>query len=158
GMVRRVAQEVCGEYAELEPGIGAAALFEPLEVEAPVNAVVDAVPPQRTVDWRHGAPDPRPRSIVHPSNAAVKTIHQIRTGAQGSKRSVGPCDPRLNWFINDAGFDLRQHGGIDVQRGQRLSDSFQRVPDGTEVAAIREVLGAVHRWHEFVKDEPRFGI
>src|SRR5213083_110733 len=100
-MVKREAQEVCGESAEIEPRIGAAALFEPREVEAPVNAVVDAVPPQRTVDGSHGAPHRRPRSIVDTSNAAVKTIRQIRAGEQGSKRSVGSCDPRLNRFVND---------------------------------------------------------
>src|SRR5206468_9336439 len=64
--LNRETQEVCCEPAEIEPRIGAAALFEPIEVEAPVNAVVDAVPPQRTVDWSHDARHARPRSIREP--------------------------------------------------------------------------------------------
>src|SRR5438046_173913 len=107
-VVKREAQQVCGESAEIETRIGAAALFEAIEVETTINAVVDAVPPQRTVDW--SAPRPQ-RRFAEPPNAGPETEHEIRAGEQGTKRCVGPRDPRLKLFTDNTGYDAREHGG-----------------------------------------------
>src|SRR5207247_894192 len=139
---KREAPEVCPESSEIEAGVRAPALLKTIKVEVSVDTVQDAVPLQRTVD--RTLPPRRPRRALFPvlSNAVMEAIDQIRSGGHRLKPRLRSSNPHIErraavWF--HAG----KHDLALVQSGQRLSDPLRCVPDGSDAAAMSEVLAQV---------------
>jgi hypothetical protein len=82
---KRKAQEVCREPSEIEPRVRPPAVLEAIKVEDPVDAVMDAIPAQRTVNRSDGRSHPGGRSLLVLLNAVTETIHEIRSGGKGAE-------------------------------------------------------------------------